>query len=160
MIRRIERKSTGTLVAAQITAQVMAQISSMLHNALYFELSLESSELSCFNAGFRRVVDMIARDMGFDGRDEMQENCRFSSVGELMEFLVRIHQGVEKRRMNSQEAILSLYYGDELLPSTATIRTLILEIKRSVERAENEIAKMVMEILYGCVMLAIPAMRR
>jgi hypothetical protein len=147
------------MLTAQITAQVMEQISSMLVNALYFECSLASSEFSCFKEGFKKAVDMVARDMGYDSRDELQEKCRFQTVGELIEFMLRIHQGVEKRRGASQEAILALYYGDELLPSTGTVSAILLQIKECAAKAENEIVRIVMEILYGCAMLAIPSMR-
>jgi len=148
----------ASMVTAQVTARVRTHIAAMLSNALYFECSLAPRELFPFRKAFKKVIDGIALGMGYGSRDEMVGKSRLLNVGELIEFMLRLRHVVERRFNASQATILSLYYGKELLPCSGLMCAMIQRIKGCTEKADNEIVKIAMEILYGCVMLAIPAM--
>jgi hypothetical protein len=127
----------------------------MLQEALNFDNNLTMEEFSHFNMGFRLIVNDFVNEMGFASREEMIASLKDVDSQEFLDQLSRMHHQIKEKSSKSMERVVDLYYNGGLKDqSTRTFIQMILQkIRKGINSAENEISRIIAEILYGFVTL-------
>jgi hypothetical protein len=127
----------------------------MLQEALNFDNNLTMEEFSPFTLGFRLIVNDCVNEMGFVSREEMIESLKNADSQELLNHIQRMHRQIKEKSQKNMERVVDLYYNGGMKdPSTRSFIQMILQkIRKGISSAENEIARIIAEILYGFVTL-------
>lgn len=131
-------------------------ITRMLQEAFTFEGKLNSAEFTRFKEGFIWTVNECARDLGYKNRDEMIYKLTNAENDELLRQIQIINDQLKEKSRKQMARIVDYYYNsaNKDQPMRSLTQVLLQKLRKGIATAENEVSRLIAEILYGIVTLA------
>lgn len=131
-------------------------VAKMLHDAFTFDGRFQSEEFTRFRNGFASTVDECAKELGYENRDAMIHALRTKKDDELLKQIELINVQLKQKSQNQMAKLLDIYYnsGNKDQSMRSLLQVMLGKLRKSIASAENEVSRLIAEILYGIVTLA------
>lgn len=131
-------------------------ITRMLQEAFTFDGKFASEEFSRFRDGFVSTVNECAKEMGYRDREEMLQRLGSKSPEELIQQIGDLNSRLKQKSQTQMSRVVELHFGGGGKdPSVRSITQILLQkLRKGIMTAENEVSRLIAEILYGIVTLA------
>jgi saccharopine dehydrogenase-like NADP-dependent oxidoreductase len=131
-------------------------VTRMLQEAFTFDGKFDRAEFSCFRNGFVLTVNEFAREMGYVNREQMMEQLKSCSPDDLLRQIQEINSQLKEKSRTQMARVVELHFNKEGKDQSirSFLQIMLQKLRKGIQTAENEVSRMIAEILYGIVTLA------